>query len=318
MDAHYQRKRQQDAKSIAAQMFGPHPSMTKGDLDRYYYERAERQRKFKAAFNPYDNNPYAMAPDPDRWSRQSAEVYTMPNKYTPEEREYEMRRSEVVKQLGPPPDARDQFNRWVEALRDDAPPVEILGASINMRLESTRHGVHSTHKATVVRGYRILSVVLQGARPPEVGVLACYSPLLKDLVGEGFHIDCGYSELEFCPRVELYLSCLPDLKREAVEPLTDMQSKRIVFYMHLSRSRYDTKQTAELYHRALHPRIDPCWLLDELLLPPDRDPVLAAAGYLKSYPAATLQKLWADYDAWGPIDNLYGQAMIHLDKFRSW
>lgn len=299
----------------------PLASPNQADLGRSYYERTERSRQrrgFVQAFDPNGYNPYAMVPDQDKGSQPSGMNYQS-YQLAEAEREYEMRRSEVVKQLGPPPDAREQFNRWARSLAVGAPPTEILGTSINLKLESERRGGGGfRHQATVVRGYRILTVVLQGEHPPEVGVLACYSPLLNDLVGDGFHIDCGYSALEFNPRVEVCLHQIPDLKRDSPEPLTNMQSKRIAFYKHLSKGWHHTGNESCLYHKALHPHIDPCWFLEVLCAPEDRDPVLAAAAYLKSYPAYTLKQLWADYDRWGPIDNLYGAAMIHLDKFRSW
>jgi hypothetical protein len=163
---------------------------------------------------------------------------------------------------------------------------------------------------TVVKGSRV-----------ESEPLFVYSPLLKRCVGRGFtvmvegkggEVDWGLNLdppllMKWRERVE-FLKCGP-------EPLGDEDSRKTLFALHLST--IDDKLVRIALGFRVNSRETPTFIAQRRFDRNFADEKMALVCLINSMSSGDKAKLLADYDTYGPPEGVVGDALKHIDNFRS-
>jgi WD40 repeat protein len=135
----------------------------------------------------------------------------------------------------------------------------------------------------------------------------CYSPLSNTLIGGISPVD--YAVWNTKKLVQKTYSSVNGIKLSPLDPLTDDQTKRLLMaadndYWFRDLCLSDRATSAKNRYVCLAMQID--------------DPTLAVVKYIRTVLPDDKRKILMDvYDTYGPIDTVVGDALLHLDKFRS-
>lgn len=156
-----------------------------------------------------------------------------------------------------------------------------------------------------VQGYQIISIERSYVRP-----IAIYSPLIKKLVG--YHnLFAGFlNGVEHIPthRADTH-AAIYDV---GIDPLDDDMTKRLMFAGYATSSFYFSGLC--LNRRGANSNYFTQRLCREMDID---DPLRAMVHMINSLPTEERKRILDIYDTYGPIDSLVGDALIHIDKFRS-
>jgi len=162
-----------------------------------------------------------------------------------------------------------------------------------------------------IQGYQVIRIQPDGAR-----IICAYSPLAKTLVGE-YNIfnytpirECDHA---FIPHTNVHNGLAWCSPLSPLDPLSDDHSKRLLMSATPARD-YGFRVACLATRRAAKHEI-----IESICKPMGvDDPTLAMVKYIRSQiPEHNRKKLMELYDTYGPIDTVVGDALIHLDKFRS-
>lgn len=157
-----------------------------------------------------------------------------------------------------------------------------------------------------VRGYHVIKVGRDGSEP-----MLSYSPLAKQLLGD------------YDPRKDLGFNCdlIPSLQIRrynflpatvGLDPLDDNTSRQLMYVGTVSSTYFcNICVCARESERAKRNIERVCILMG------DQDPLLAMVKLINSFPIDQRKQLLNVFDTYGPTDTLVGDALLHLDKFRS-
>jgi len=156
-----------------------------------------------------------------------------------------------------------------------------------------------------VQGYQVIYI-----RRESVSVLSIYSPLAKLLLGQcdPFSECNGYAS----PLINTYLTSTQyTIKAVGIDPLDDGMTKRLMIagrqdnlFIGLCYNRRNTPASTNLIR----------WVCDRMTID---DPLLATVKLINSFNVEERKRILDVYDNYGTIDTLVGDALIHLDKFRT-
>jgi hypothetical protein len=157
-----------------------------------------------------------------------------------------------------------------------------------------------------VQGYQVICIQRNW-----ISALSIYSPLAKLLLG---HCDpfsqyrCGPS-----PLINTYLATTHyAIEAVGIDPLDDGMTKRLMI---AGRSQdnsfirlcYDRRDNSAAVNNIR-------WMCQRMSV---SDPLLAMVKLINSFNAEERKRILDVYDNYGTIDTLVGDALIHLDKFRT-
>lgn len=194
------------------------------------------------------------------------------------------------------------FSEWQENL--------INGDDLRVRLTDFvlyRYAPKEKHLKDESFVDRVMGYQTWRIKPAYSYLLTCYSPLSSSLLGFSNPFSC-LTKLN--NRLLQYKSIpLSEVELERLDPLTDDQSKRLLMaanndYWFRDLCLQDRESAKQLDYIKLSMRIE--------------DPILAMVKYINTMiPKPKLETLMNVYDTYGPIDTVVGDALIHIDKFRS-
>lgn len=233
--------------------------------------------------------------------------------------EEQMRTQQIETQFGPTADARSHWEQWVRNLQD-YDPLAVAGTCINLSLNRTREarGGYATRsftqwRAVSVRGHRIIRTVITPDRVDN-DVLFAYSPLLKNSIGRPFRVmAAGDPEwlIDMAPKWQPPMDTIAAVP----DPVSDEQSRRAVFAHllggHLAGIAMDAKVGRLSHENERHPLA----IADRALGRRFTDTVLALVALIKNHPSH--RAVMDAFDRWGPPEGPVGEALIHIDRFRS-
>jgi hypothetical protein len=157
-----------------------------------------------------------------------------------------------------------------------------------------------------VQGYQVVCIQRGWAGP-----LSIYSPLAKQLLGANDPFR-SYSRTP-SPLLTTYLvsmSCAIDTV--GIDPLDDDMTKRLMIagrsqdnsFIGLCYNRRNTLASTNLIR----------WVCERTTID---DPLLAMVKLINSFNAEERKRILDIYDTYGTIDTIVGDALNHLDKFRT-
>lgn len=155
-----------------------------------------------------------------------------------------------------------------------------------------------------VMGYQTIIIT-----PISSYVLCCYSPLAKTFIGNADPIEYGMCHA----RKIIQRTCghaVTDLNLSPLDPLTDDQTKRLLM---ASDNNYWFRELCILSRESGIKKGSSIYVSMQI-----DDPTLAMVKYIRTVLPEYKRKTLMDvYDTYGPIDSVVGDALIHIDKFRS-
>jgi hypothetical protein len=173
-----------------------------------------------------------------------------------------------------------------------------------LRHEESQKNPKSQSYVVRVMGYQTIVIT-----PISSYVVCCYSPLAKTFIGNADPI--GYS-LWHTRRI-IQLTCglaVADLNLSPLDPLTDDQTKRLLM---ASDNDYWFRKLCMLSRESGIRKASSVYVSMQI-----DDPTLAMVKYIRTVLPESKRKTLMDvYDTYGPIDSVVGDALIHIDKFRS-
>jgi hypothetical protein len=157
-----------------------------------------------------------------------------------------------------------------------------------------------------VQGYQVIYI-----RRESISVLSIYSPLAKLLLG---HFD-PFSQCTGCasPLINTYLASTQyTIEAVGIDPLDDDMTKRLMIagrsqdnlFIGLCYNRRNTFASTNLIR----------WVCERMTID---DPLLAMVKIINLFNVEERKRILDVYDNYGTIDTLVGDALIHLDKFRT-
>jgi hypothetical protein len=157
---------------------------------------------------------------------------------------------------------------------------------------------------TKVQGYQV--VVIERDR---TSVVCAYSPLAKCLIGT-YDYPRGYGPVRIPFRYGLTSMAVQEI---GLDPLDDDTTKRLMLAGTGTGTRYYAQlclekrasNNANNYTR---------WLCQDKKI---EDPLLAMVSLINIQPIEERKRILDVYDSYGTIDTLVGDALNHLDKFRT-
>jgi len=157
-----------------------------------------------------------------------------------------------------------------------------------------------------VQGYQVIIIQREWSRP-----LSIYSPLAKQLLGTADPF-LAYRGSPL-PLLTTYLAatqCV--IETVGIDPLDDDMTKRLMIagmsqynsFIGLCYNRRNTLASTNLIR----------WVCERTTID---DPLLAMVKLINSFSVEERKRILDVYDNYGTIDTLVGDALIHLDKFRT-
>jgi hypothetical protein len=198
---------------------------------------------------------------------------------------------------------RDIVQWQTDILNGDDTAVRLTDFVVNMYKPTgkVRRGGVDAH-VTKVQGYQIVLIERRNTRP-----MSIYSPLAKQMLGPYDPISgYGASMIPTYPAQIRYA-----IQEIGLDPLDDDTTKRLMlagigslYYVQLCLEKRGSAN-ADNYTR---------WLCQEKKI---EDPLLAMVGLINLMPIEERKRILDVYDSYGTIDTLVGDALNHLDKFRT-
>lgn len=211
----------------------------------------------------------------------------------------------------PEPDAivTKQIDCWVNNLRNlnKGTDERVRATRINVALNAVAVG-SNLHRAEFVKGYSVYCSEEQSDGSEEISLTSTYSPLLGRFIG--YHSrthSLQYSaSLEFC---HMHYAGKPE-----EQPIDDDLAIRLLmaewlayvdFYVlpELLLSKGGTDSTY------LKRRLKELTSVDE--------PMIALVSCIRKLPTDTRNRMLELFDKHGPPSGIIGEALLHIDKFRS-
>lgn len=154
-----------------------------------------------------------------------------------------------------------------------------------------------------IQGYQIVSIERSSTR-----MVSNYSPLAKCMIGTYDYIQ-SYSSA----RIPFHFG-QPNLAIQEIglNPLDDDMTKRLML-VGANPTRYYSQLCFEKRGSA-NANNYTRWLCSDNKI---EDPLLAMVGLINSMPIEERKRILDVYDSYGTIDTLVGDALNHLDKFRT-
>jgi hypothetical protein len=199
---------------------------------------------------------------------------------------------------------RDIVQWQTDILNGDDTAVRLTDFVVYMYkpIGKVRRGGVDAH-VTKVQGYQIVLIERAYIRP-----MSIYSPLVKQMLG---HYD---------PLSSYDASVIPTYLAQThyaihdigLDPLDDDTTKRLMLAGKVTNN-YFTNLCIEKRGNA---NANNCtrWLCKEKKT---EDPLLAMVGLINTLPIEERKRILDVYDSYGTIDTLVGDALNHLDKFRT-
>jgi hypothetical protein len=154
-----------------------------------------------------------------------------------------------------------------------------------------------------VQGYQIVAIERSSTR-----LVSAYSPLAKRMIGAYDYIQ-SYASAKIPFRYGLTSVAIKEI---GLDPIDDDTTKRLMLagnvtcygFVNLCIEKRGSAN-ANNYTR---------WICNDRKI---EDPLLAMVGLINSMPMEERKRILDVYDSYGTIDTLVGDALNHLDKFRT-
>jgi hypothetical protein len=194
------------------------------------------------------------------------------------------------------------LEEWQQNLLNGDDLAVRLTDFVVFRYETKEKNRRSDSYVIKVSGYQYIYINHNGSYP-----LCCYSPLAKTLIG--YNNPLSYVVWHTKRLVPFTCSNLINLKLNKLDALSDDQTKRLLM---AGDNNYRFRDLC-LFDRATSAQnLYVCWAMQI------DDPTLAVVKYIRTVLPDDKRKILMDvYDTYGPIDTVVGDALLHLDKFRS-
>ena len=195
-----------------------------------------------------------------------------------------------------------EYNQWYDDIRNgDDTAVRLTDIVMNTCKPKDTKNIGSGSYVYKVQGYRTILITRDG-----VSVTGIYSPLLESFIG----CRIGLTMYRASNPMPTHSTPPPALyvKANSLDPLDEDLSKRLLVagdfdnaFTHLCMSQ---RRVNSAKYICIHTGID--------------DPLLAVVNYINSViPKDKRDNLMKNFDKYGAIDTIVGDALTHIDKFRS-
>ena len=200
--------------------------------------------------------------------------------------------------------SRDQIQtdiyQWCEDIKSgDDTAVRLTDIVIEISKPESKDDVVQP-RVIKIQGYQIIDIGQN-----YVSTLSVYSPLIRKIVGTGLR-----SLQLTIPYHQVSINC--SIVAVGIEPINDDTTKRLMFAgWGVNSYRY--------YELCIRSRGGASDYMTRMLCSETslQDPLLAMVRTINSFPVDERKRILDIYDTYGPIDTLVGDALIHIDKFRS-
>lgn len=157
-----------------------------------------------------------------------------------------------------------------------------------------------------VQGYQVICIQREWAGP-----LSIYSPLAKQLLG-AYDPFQSYSHTP-SPLLTIHLvSMRYAINTIGIDPLDDDMAKRLMIAGRSQDNSFIRLCYDERHSRATANNIK--WMCQRMSV---EDPMLAMVKLINSFNVEERKRILDIYDTYGTIDTIVGDALNHLDKFRT-
>lgn len=158
-----------------------------------------------------------------------------------------------------------------------------------------------------IQGYQSILITPTGS-----SIVCSYSPLAKTLIGTADPRSYApYGKVSLLPLTQTTHHIDYWKRVNKLDALSDEHTKRLL--MANCGEPYDL-----IFYKLCIRDRDRQWLRGIPLNTPEEDPILALVRYIRSNIPEPKRKILMDvFDTYGPTDTIVGDALIHLDKFRS-
>lgn len=224
---------------------------------------------------------------------------------------------------------------WHEALRNGDPRVKDMEFVVRGDYGTDHYGWGNTQRATceIVKGYSVYHVTydnryhipdrvaLLHSREPdpdlclEVRLLSTYSPLMGSFIGvySETHRKLIHSKLRHCAPLVVYVECSGNYGKA----LSDSDVLRFVYAEALSQ-RMPISLLLDLASGSSSPDAETRSRLEYYgLLAPSNSVVLSLVSLIKKLEPIALNDILNTFDSFGPCGGALGEALKHIDRFRS-
>jgi hypothetical protein len=199
-----------------------------------------------------------------------------------------------------------RLNTWQRDLLSGDDTQVRLTDFVVYRSAPEEKGQKESSYVVKIQGYQVIRISPLGSM-----VISAYSPLAKSLIGFGDACDYPPYAKRIVPFAVSHGAVEWNNPLKPLDPLNNNQTKRMLM---AADNTYEFRVVCR-YPRELSKRY-----VDEHIcsLMGVSDAMLAMAKYIRSQiPEPNRKRLMEVYDTYGPIDTVVGDALTHLDKFRS-